>query len=256
MAAITPARELFDLTGEVALITGASSGLGNRFAEVLSAHGAKVALAARRSDRIAALADRLGNAMALPLDVTRRDDHAAAFERVEAALGPVTLLINNAGISGPDRLFDCTPEDWDAVQETNVGAAFGLSQAFARRRIERGASGTIINIASAAGYIVSETSVAYAVSKAAVVQMTRALALALARHKIRVNGIAPGYIWSEMTHDYLASEAGKAMLKRVPQRRAGEPSDLDGTLLLLASPRASGFMTGATVVVDGGISLK
>jgi NAD(P)-dependent dehydrogenase (short-subunit alcohol dehydrogenase family) len=256
MAAITPARELFDLSGEVALVTGASSGLGARFAEVLSAHGAKVALVARRLERIEKAAARLGNAVAVAFDVARHEKFPAVLDRAEKALGPVNLLINNAGWGGKDKTFEHSPEDWRKLQSTNVDAVWHLSQIFAQRLIGRGAAGSIINISSVAGYLVSETPAPYAITKAAVVQMTRALGLELARHKIRVNGIAPGYIHSEMTDDYLASEAGKAMIKRVPQRRAGDPSDLDGTLLLLASPKASGFMTGSTVIVDGGIALK
>ena len=142
------------------------------------------------------------------------------------------------------------------MQDTNVDAVWHLSQFFAKRLVARKQPGAIINISSVAGYLVNETSAAYAISKAAVVQMTRALAFELARHNIRVNGIAPGFVHSEMTDDYLASEAGKAVIRRVPQRRVGDPSDLDGTLLLLASRKASGFMTGSTVIVDGGIALK
>jgi 3-oxoacyl-[acyl-carrier protein] reductase len=138
------------------------------------------------------------------------------------------------------------------VQETNVDSVWHLSQAFAKRLIAAKQPGTIINIASIAAFQVIDSPAAYAVSKAAVQQMTRAMALELARYKIRVNAIAPGFIYSEMTTEYLESEAGKASLKRIPQRRAGDPSDLDGTLLLLASTKASGFMTGSTVVVDGG----
>jgi NAD(P)-dependent dehydrogenase (short-subunit alcohol dehydrogenase family) len=164
--------------------------------------------------------------------------------------------VNNAGVAGPDDTLNFTPEDWRFVQGTNVDAIFNLSRFFAKRQIERGSPGNIINISSAAGYVVSETSTAYSVSKAAVVAMTKALAYELAPHKIRVNGIAPGYIYSEMTNDFLASEAGMDAVNRVPQKRVGEPSDLDGTLLLLASPRASGFMTGTTVIVDGGIAIK
>ena len=256
MSRITSAKELFDLSSETVFVTGASSGLGARFVEVLSAHGAKVVLAARRVDRIEAAAATLDNAIALPFDVTRPESYNRAFDQAEAVLGPITLLVNNAGVDGPDDTLKFTPEDWRFVQGTNVDAIFNLSRLFAERRIEHGAPGNIINISSAAGYIVSETSTAYSVSKAAVVAMTKALAYELAPHKIRVNGIAPGYIYSEMTNGFLASDAGKEMVKRVPQRRVGEPSDLDGTLLLLASTKASGFMTGATVVVDGGISLK
>ncbi len=254
MAQVTPAQQLFDLTGEVALVTGASSGLGLRFAEVLAAHGAKVVAAARRSDRLQGLSAANPNIFPLTLDVTDTARLEAKLAEAEALAGPLTLLVNNAGVAGDETTIHLSPADWDFVQSTNVDAVYHLSQLFAHRLIARGAPGSIINISSVAGFIVSETSAAYAVSKAAVVQMTKALAFALARHKIRVNGIAPGYIHSEMTNDYLASEAGKAMLKRVPQRRAGDPSDLDGTLLLLASRKASGFMTGSTVIVDGGIS--
>jgi NAD(P)-dependent dehydrogenase (short-subunit alcohol dehydrogenase family) len=248
MAAITPAQALFDLTGEVALVTGASSGLGARFAEVLSAHGARVVLAARRLDRISALAAKLGNATAIALDVTKPETHA----QVLAAAGPVTLLVNNAGVVNSGGFVTTTPDAYRRVLDTNVDAIWHLSQAFAKKLIAEKRPGTIINIASIASFTVYDVPAAYAVSKAAVQQMTRAMALDLARYRIRVNAIAPGYIYSEMTDAYLASEAGKAYLKRMPQRRAGEPSDLDGVLLLLASAKASGFMTGSTVVVDGG----
>ena len=256
MAAITPAHDLFDLTGEVAFVTGASSGLGARFAEVLVAHGAKVALAARRIERIEKAAADMKNAVAIELDVTKTGNFDAAFARAEAALGPVSLLVNNAGVAGSDDYLQQTEADWRFVQDTNVDAVWHMSQFFAKRLVARKQPGAIINISSAAGYVVSETSAAYAISKAAVVQMTRALGFELARHGIRVNGIAPGYIHSEMTDDYLASDAGKATLKRMPQRRAGDPSDLDGALLLLASRRASGFMTGSTIIADGGACLK
>jgi 3-oxoacyl-[acyl-carrier protein] reductase len=256
MAQVTPAQQLFDLTGEVALVTGASSGLGWRFAEVLAAHGAKVIAAARRVDRLQALAAENPSIIPLKLDVTRPEDFPAALDAAEAAAGPLTLLVNNAGWGGRDTSSEHSAEDWQRLQATNVDSVWHLSQAFAKRLMARKQAGSIINISSLAGFIVSETPAPYAIGKAAVVQMTRALGYELARHKIRVNGIAPGYIHSEMTDDYLASEAGKAMLKRVPQRRAGQPSDLDGTLLLLASPRASGFMTGTSIIVDGGLALK
>jgi len=256
MSPVVPASQLFDLSGEVALVTGASSGLGARFAEVLAAHGAKVALAARRVDRIEALAARLPHAKAVALDVTGRDAYGAAFDAAEAALGPVTLLVNNAGVSGKGRFVDNTPEDWDFVQATNVDAIWHLSQFFARRLIAAKRGGAIINLASVASFRVGATSASYAISKAAVEQMTKAHAVELARHNIRVNAIAPGFIWSEMTEQHLKSDAGKAMLQHVPQRRAGNPSDLDGALLLLASGKASGFMTGSTIVADGGHMLS
>ena len=256
MAAITPAKDLFDLTGQVALVTGASSGLGARFAQVLAAHGAKVIAAARRTDRLEALAAGNPSIAMLALDVTDGGGNAAGLDAAERAFGPLTLLVNNAGIAGGGRILDADPEDWRRVREVNVDAVWNLSQGFARRAIARQAAGAIINIASMVSYKVGASSASYAISKAAVLHMTKAMALEWARHDIRVNAIAPGYIHSEMTDGYLASPAGEAMVRRTPQRRAGEPSDLDGTLLLLASPRASGFMTGTSIIVDGGYLLS
>ncbi len=253
MAQVTPAQRLFDLSGEVALVTGASSGLGRRFAEVLAAHGAKVVAAARRTDRLAELASQ--NIAPLALDVTATGKLAAALDEAESHFGPLTLLVNNAGIASGKRILDTAEEDWAAVQKTNVDAVWHLSRAFAQRLVARNSPGTIINIASLLAEKVSVSSAAYAVSKAAVLHMTKAQAMEWARHHIRVNAICPGYIMSEMTDDYLASPAGQDMVKRIPQRRAGDPSDLDGALLLLASPRASGFMTGASLRVDGGHAL-
>ena len=246
------ASRLFDLSCEVALVTGASSGLGARFAEVLTAQCAKVIVAARRIERIEALAARLPGAKALGLDVTKPDSFAGFLDAAARAIGPVTLLVNNAGVADSKPFIDTPPEEWERVRATNVDAVWHLSQAFAKALIAAKRPGAIINIASIASYRVSATPAAYAVSKAAVEHLTKAMAVELARYQIRVNAIAPGYIKSEMTEAYLASESGQAMLKRTPQRRAGDPSDLDGTLLLLASPRASGYMTGSTVVVDGG----
>ncbi len=255
MAEIVSAKHLFDLTGEVALVTGASSGLGKRFAEVLAAHGAKVIAAARRTERLAALAAENPNIKALALDVNATASLPAALDAAEAMFGPLSLLVNNAGIAGGARIVNTPAEEWRAVQTTNVDAVWHLSQIFAKRLIARQAPGTIINIASVASFTVGETSAAYAISKAAVLHMTKAQANEWARHGIRVNAIAPGYIHSEMTDDYLASPKGQALVKRMPQRRAGGPSDLDGTLLLLASKRASGFMTGTAITVDGGLLL-
>lgn len=252
MSPVIHASHLFDLTGEVAFITGASSGLGARFAEVLSAHGAKVVVAARRVERIEALAAKLGNAKAIALDVTQPERFAAAFDAVERDFGPVTLLVNNAGISNDGRFLETGKDRWDSTIATNVSAVWHLSQEFARRLTTRKIPGGIVNIASILGYRVTPGAAAYCVSKAAVVQLTQTLAVELARFGIRVNAIAPGYIWSEMTEDYLKSDGGQATIKRIPQRRAGDASDLDGALLLLASRKAAGFMTGSTITVDGG----
>ncbi len=252
MSPVPSVQSLFDLTGEVALVTGASSGLGERFAEVLAAQGAKVVLAARRVDRLEALASRLPQSIAIELDVTRPDSFAAAFDAAEKAFGTVTLLVNNAGIADGGKFLDTSAEEWERVRQTNVDALWHLSREFARRVIAAKAEAAIINLASVLSYRVTPGSAAYCISKAAVLQMTNALALELARHRIRVNAIAPGYIMTEMTEDYLGSSQSDETKKRIPQRRAGEPSDLDGTLLLLASKRASGFMTGTTIPVDGG----
>ena len=252
MTPVTPAKDLFDLAGEVALVTGASSGLGARFAEVLSAHGAKVVLAARRKDRLEKLARTIDGACAIELDVTEADQFAAAFEKAEKAFGTVTLLVNNAGIASGHKFLDTDADEWDRIRQTNVDAVWHLSQVFAQRLIAAKRDGAIINLASVLSYRVTPGSAAYCVSKAAVLQMTHALALELARHRIRVNAIAPGYIMTEMTSDYLTSDASAETRKRIPMRRVGEPSDLDGALLLLASKRASAFMTGSTISVDGG----
>ncbi|WP_395686184.1 SDR family NAD(P)-dependent oxidoreductase [Aestuariivirga sp.] len=255
MAPITLAQKLFDLTGEVALVSGASSGLGRRFAQVLAAHGAKVVVAARRADRLEGLAGESERFFPLAVDVTDAPRLAAALDAAEAAAGPLTLLVNNAGIGGGGRIVDTPDEAWEQVQKTNVDSVWRLSRLFAQRLIARHSPGAIINIASLVAGRVGLSSASYAVSKAAVLQMTRAQAFEWARHGIRVNAISPGYVHSEMTSEFLASKAGQDMVGRSPQRRAGNASDLDGVLLLLASRRASGFMTGADIAVDGGHAL-
>lgn len=255
MADVTPAGALFDLTGEVALVTGASSGLGWRFAQVLAAHGARVVAAARRTDRLAGLASATPGVFPLAMDVTAAAGLSAALDAAEAAAGPLTLLVNNAGIAGGRRIVDTPEEEWEQVQKTNVDSVWRLSRLFARRLIAQKREGAVINIASLVAGRVGLSSASYAVSKAAVLHMTRAQAFEWARHGIRVNAISPGYIHSEMTDAFLAGEAGRAMIVRSPQRRAGYASDLDGALLLLASRRASGFMTGADIAVDGGHAL-
>lgn len=250
------ASKLFDLSGEVALVTGASSGLGERFAEVLAAHGASVVVAARRADRLASLVDRIsaagGKAQAVELDVSDQSAIAGAFDAAETAFGTVTILVNNAGVAGNKAVFDMTPEDWRNVMSVNLDGVWFAAQEAARRMKDAGRQGNIINIASVLSFRAARTVVAYAASKGAVLQLTRNLALEFARYNIRVNGIAPGYILTEINKEYFESDDSAAMIKRIPQRRIGDVSDLDGTLLLLASNKASGYMTGSTVVVDGG----
>lgn len=250
------ASQLFDLSGEVALVTGASSGLGERFAEVLAAHGASVVVAARRADRLASLVERItaagGKALAVELDVSDQSAIAGAFDAAETAFGTATILVNNAGVAGNKAVFDVSPEDWRKVMSVNLDGVWFAAQEAARRMKDAGRQGNIINIASVLSFRAARTVAAYAASKGAVLQLTRNLALEFARYDIRVNSIAPGYILTEINKDYFESDDSAPMIKRIPQRRIGDVSDLDGTLLLLASNKASGYMTGSTVVVDGG----
>lgn len=250
------AAELFDLTGQVALVTGASSGLGVRFAEVLAANGAAVALVARRAGRLQAVCERIeaagGRAVPLAADVTDPAAMRAAFDAAEAAFGTVTVLVNNAGVAHSDRAIEMPEAEWRRVLDTNLDAVFLWAQEAARRMLAAGQRGAIINVASVLGFGVAKGTIAYAVSKAAVVQFTRALALELAFKGVRVNAIAPGWIVTEINADYLASERGQKLKRDIPSGRFGTEADLDGTLLLLASD-AGRYMTGSTVLVDGGI---
>lgn len=253
------ASDLFDLNGQVALVTGASSGLGNRFARVLAANGATVIAAARRLDRLEALVADIekagGTAHAVACDVTDRDQVARAFDRAESLAGPVTILVNNAGIAHGSAALTLKAEEWRAVLETNLDAVFFVAQAAAQRMVKAETPGAVINIASVLGSHLQKGVSAYAASKAGVIQLTKALALEWARHGIRVNAIAPGWFRTEITDDYLETEAGEAMKRKNPLRRFGDEGDLDGTLLLLASA-AGAYMTGSLITVDGGHTLE
>ncbi|MEQ9171846.1 MAG: glucose 1-dehydrogenase [Rhodospirillales bacterium] len=243
------------LADRVALVTGASSGLGRRFAEALAAHGAAVACCARRREKLAETVDAItaagGQALAVEMDVTDRESVADAFETADRALGQVTILINNAGLASTDRAIDLDPATWDQTMATNLTGAWTVAQRAAKDMIAAGRPGTIVNVASVLGLRQAGGVMPYAVSKAGLVQMTKSLALEWARHNIRVNAIAPGYIETDLNRNFLESEGGQTLMKRIPQRRFGKPEDLEGALLLLASD-ASDFMTGETVAVDGG----
>jgi NAD(P)-dependent dehydrogenase (short-subunit alcohol dehydrogenase family) len=249
------AADMFSLKGRVALVTGASSGLGVQFAKALADNGAAVALVARRADRLKSLKDEIegkgGRAVAIEADVT---DHAAVartFDAAEKAFGTVTILVNNAGIAHGGRAVEMPPEEWRKVLSTNLDAVFFWAQEAARRLLAAKKQGAIVNIASVLGLAVSKGAVAYAAAKAGVVQVTKALAVELAFKGVRVNAIAPGWFVTEMNDDYLSGEAGTAIKREIPMGRFGNPGDLDGALLLLVSDAGS-YITGATIVVDGG----
>lgn len=238
------------LAGKSALVTGASSGLGVHFARLLAAQGVAVTLAARRADKVAALCDEItgadGSATPLTLDVA---DGAA----VAAALSDKVfdIVVNNAGTAATATALDHDAATIDRVIDTNLKGPFHVARATAQAMIAAKRGGTIINIASILGFRVAGQVAAYAASKGGLVQLSRSLALEWARHGIRVNALCPGYIETEINRDFFATEAGQTLLRRVPQRRLGQPGDLDGAFLLLASD-LSGFMTGTEIVVDGG----
>ena len=253
---MTKAAEMFNLTGRVALVTGASSGLGQQFARALADNGASVALVARRADRLAAFKAELertgAKAIAIEADVNSSADMVRAFNEAEKAFGTVTILVNNAGVAQkPLRAVEVSAEEWRRVLSTDVDALFYWAQEGARRMLAAKTQGSIVNIASVLGFGVAKGTAAYAVAKAAVVQVTKALAIELAFKGVRVNAIAPGWFVTEINDEYLNSEAGLAMKRDIPMGRFGTAGDLDGALLLLVSDAGS-YITGATIVVDGG----
>lgn len=245
----------FDLAGKVVLVTGASSGLGVHFARTLAAEGAAVAIAARRADRLASLQAELqeagAKAAAVDLDVQSADAVMAAFDAAEKALGPVDVVVNNAGISIVKPALDMPIEDWDQVVNTNLRGAWLVAQTAGKRWVAAKRPGSIVNIASILGLRTIGQVAPYNASKAGLIHLTRALAMEWARHRIRVNAICPGYIETEMNSDFWKTPAGQRLIDRIPQRRIGQPGHLDGALLLLAS-EAGSFMTGSVITVDGG----
>lgn len=248
----------FDLSGRTALVTGGFSGLGEHFAQVLAMQGARVALLGRRealghevAARIANGCGRAGEVRAYGCDVTDAEAVKRAFAAAQADLGLPTIVVNNAGTVNRAPSVDVTPEQWDAVVQTNLSGVFRVAQAAARCLIAAGQGGSIINIASILGLRVRAQVASYAATKASVVQLTQALALEWAEHRIRVNAIAPGYFETDINRDLLKSPMGQALIARIPMQRVGQMPELDGPLLLLASD-ASSFMTGAVIPVDGG----
>jgi len=252
----------FRLDGRTALVTGASGGLGGRFVRVLHDAGARIVVTGRDPDhpRLRELADELGGARAgslerRVLDVRDAASVDALFDALATDGIGVDILINNAGIATGTPALALADEDWDAVLDTNLRGPWLVAQRFARARvataIESGPRASIVNVGSILGSRVGAGTAAYAAAKAALVHLTRSLALEWARHGIRVNALSPGYVLTDINRDFFATPAGEATVKRIPQRRIGEPSDLDGALLLLASD-ASAYMTGSDLVIDGG----
>jgi 3-oxoacyl-[acyl-carrier protein] reductase len=249
------AADIFNLKDQVAVVTGASSGLGNRFARVLAKNGATVVLVARRAERLESLRQEIegggGKAIAIAADVLSDDDRRRVFDEAERRFGPVSLLINNAGVVHSNRAVDLPHEEWRRVLATDLDAVFYWSQEAAKRLLAANKPGAIVNIASVISFGVSKGVVAYATAKAGVVQITKALSAELAFKGIRVNAIAPGWFVTELNDAYLGSEAGQKLKRDIPMGRFGEEGDLDGALLLLAS-QAGRYITGATIIVDGG----
>ena len=245
----------FDLTGRVALVTGASSGFGEHFTRVLAAAGARVVAGARREDRLHKLVDEIaasgGAALAVGMDVTDAASVAAAFAAAEAKFGTVDLLVNNAGVAAPGTLHKTAEADWDWVVDTNLKGAWLVAAEAARRMLAARRGGAIVNIASVLGMATSRGHGVYSATKAGVIQLTKHMALELAGKNIRVNAICPGYFKTEMNDEYFDSAAGQAYIAATPGGRLGRMEEMDGPLLLLASDAGS-FINGALLPVDGG----
>ena len=243
------------LTGHNALVTGANGSLGRHFALTLAKAGASVAITARHANSLASVQASLAAlgmlATSVALDVTDPGSIHGAFDAASAALGPITIVVNNAGIAITKPLLDHTEDDWRQVIDVTLNGAWRVAQTAARHMVAHGRGGSIVNVASILGVRVAAQVPSYAASKAALIQLTKAMALELARHRIRVNALAPGYVETGMNRDFFASDAGHALIKRIPQRRIGTPEELDGALLLLASDAGS-YITGTVLAVDGG----
>jgi NAD(P)-dependent dehydrogenase (short-subunit alcohol dehydrogenase family) len=245
------------LDGKLALVTGASSGLGERFATALAGSGATVVLAARRLDRLEALKAAIeragGTAHAIALDVTKVAEIEATVARIERDIGPIAVLVNNSGVQVTKRIGEYDEADFDFLVDTNLKGAFFVAQSVGKRMVARGA-GRIINIASVAGLRTLPKINVYGMTKAAVIHMTRAMAAEWGRAGVNTNAICPGYIETELNRDYLASEAGQKLLALLPRKRVGKPQDLDGLLVYLAADAAA-LVNGAVIAADDGHSI-
>ena len=251
---------MLSLANKTALVTGASSGLGRHFAGVLADAGAHVVLAARRLDKLEEVAGEIqqrgGKALPVEMDVTSEDSVTGAFAEIREALGrPCDVIVNNSGMSREGWYWDMPEKDWDTVIETNLTGVWRVAKYATKAMMQAEVKGSIINVASITALRPSNMISAYSASKAAVDHLTRTMALEAARHGIRVNAIAPGYFKTAINDEFLDSEAGQRMAKRVPMRRFGNYEELNAPLLLLASEEGS-YMTGSTLVVDGGHSLS
>ena len=250
---------LFDLTGKCVLVTGASSGLGRGMSKMLAVAGARVAVGARRVERLRDLscevADTGAEAFPIPLDLTDSNSIQQAIETVESEFAPIDVLVNNAGISVDEAFVNTSREQWVRQLDTNLVGLAEISRIVAQHMIEGGRTGNIINIASILGVRVAYRASAYAASKAALISLTESMALELARSSIRVNAILPGICETELTAWMKDPKAMEAIAARIPQRRVGQAADLEGALLLLASD-ASAYMTGSTITVDGGHAIS
>jgi NAD(P)-dependent dehydrogenase (short-subunit alcohol dehydrogenase family) len=255
-----------DLSGRVALVTGASSGLGTQFAKTLAAAGCGVVLAGRRIERLKTLRAEIeandGDAHVVELDVTDHDSIKSAVAHAETEMGTLDILINNSGVSTTQKLVDVTPDDYDYVFDTNTKGAFFVAQEVGKRMLARarGAApgtftgGRIVNVASMAGLRVMGQIGVYCMSKAAVIHMTKSMALEWGKHGINVNAICPGYIDTEINHHHWQTEQGRRLIDMLPRKRVGQPADLDSVLMMLVANQ-SHFINGAIIQADDGFSV-
>lgn len=252
------ASHYFQIEKKVVLVTGASSGLGRHFATILAAEGATVVLAARRKEKldnaVASILEQGGNASAIALDVTSADSVQQAFSTINDTLGGVDILVNNAGVAGdPARFVDLSEADWSWVLDTNLTGAWRVAQAAAQQMIASKKAGSIINVGSIYGLHTGVLKANYNVSKTAVVQLTKSMAMELIRHNIRVNALCPGWFLTEINDRYFSSDAGQQYIQRFPTKRLGKMEELTVPLLMLASNSAGSYINGSCITVDGGL---